>query len=126
VARESVEDGEGKKGADQVIEKSAITVRAKGDYPLLRFEDVRNDQESIANLWERFNMTKMNKDLLNPLNESEKIFNNSDQTNQSLDDLTRNLNVFDWDFGKIPIKHLQKPRKVTLIIRNIGGVTANW
>lgn len=63
---------------ENIIEKSFITVQAKGDYPLLRFEDVRNDQESIANLWERFNMTKMNKDLLNPLNESEKIFNNSD------------------------------------------------
>jgi hypothetical protein len=63
---------------ETVVEKSFITVQAKGDYPLLRFEDVRNDQESIANLWERFNMTKMNKDLLNPLNESEKVFNNSD------------------------------------------------
>ena len=63
---------------ENVVEKSFITVQAKGDYPLLRFEDVRNDQVSIANLWERFNMTKMNKDLLNPLNESEKIFNNSD------------------------------------------------
>ena len=63
---------------EQAAEKSFISVQAKGDYPLLRFEDVRNDQESIANLWERFNMTKMNKDLLNPLNDNEKIFNNSD------------------------------------------------
>jgi hypothetical protein len=107
---------------ETVVEKSFITVHAKGDYPLLRFEDVRNDQESIANLWERFNMTKMNKDLLNPLNESEKVFNNSDQTNQSLDDLIRNLTVFDWDFGKIPIKYGSKARKVTLTIKNIGGV----
>ena len=38
----------------KVIEKNFITVQAKGDYPLIRFEDVRNDQESIANLWERF------------------------------------------------------------------------
>lgn len=111
---------------EQVTEKSFITVQAKGDYPLLRFEDVRNDQESIANLWERFNMTKMNKDLLNPLNESEKVFNNSDQTNQSLDDLIRNLTVFDWDFGKIPIKYGSKARKVTLTIKNIGGVQAEW
>ena len=51
---------------------------AKGDYPLLRFEDVRNDTISIANLWECFQMTKMNKELLMPLNEKEKIFNNSD------------------------------------------------
>lgn len=71
-------------------------------------------------------MTKMNKDLLNPLNDSEKIFNNSDQTNQSLDELIRNLTVFNWDFGKIPIKYGSKPRKVTLTIKNIGGVQANW
>jgi hypothetical protein len=71
-------------------------------------------------------MTKMNKDLLNPLNESEKVFNNSDQTNQSLDDLIRNLTVFDWDFGKIPIKYGSKARKVTLTIKNIGGVQAEW
>jgi len=71
-------------------------------------------------------MTKMNKDLLNPLNESEKIFNNSEHTNQSMDDLIRNLTVFDWDFGKIPIKYGSKPRKVTLTIKNIGGVSASW
>jgi len=29
---------------ENIIEKSFITVQAKGDYPLLRFEDVRNDQ----------------------------------------------------------------------------------
>ena len=39
---------------EKIVEKSFITVKAKGDYPLIRFEDVRNDQESIANLWERF------------------------------------------------------------------------
>ena len=39
---------------EKIVEKSFITVQDKGDYPHLRFEDVRNDQESIANLWERF------------------------------------------------------------------------
>ena len=71
-------------------------------------------------------MTKMNKDLLNPLNDNEKIFNNSDQTNQTMDDLVRNLTVFNWDFGKIPIKYGSKPRKIILTIKNIGGVQANW
>ena len=64
---------------DKSIEKSFITVKAQGDYPLIRFEDVRNEQISIANLWERFDMMKMNQDLLKPLNEWEKIFNNSDK-----------------------------------------------
>ena len=71
-------------------------------------------------------MTKMNKDLLLPLNESEKIFNNSEGTNQSIEDLIRNLTVFEWDFGKIPIKYGNKPRKITLTLKNIGGVQANW
>jgi len=71
-------------------------------------------------------MTKMNKNLLNPLNESEKIFNNSDQTNQSMDDLIRNLTVFNWDFGKIPIRNGPKPRKIILTLKNIGGVQATW
>ena len=57
---------------EKTVEKSFITVQAQGDYPQIRFEDVRNKEVSIANLWERFNMTKMNKDLLNPLNEAEK------------------------------------------------------
>ena len=53
-------------------------IRCKGDYPLLRFTDVRNDQVSIANLWERFELTKMNKELLLPLSQAEIAFNNSD------------------------------------------------
>ena len=28
---------------DKSIEKSFITVKAQGDYPLIRFEDVRNE-----------------------------------------------------------------------------------
>jgi len=36
------------------------------------------------------------------------------------------LTVFDWDFGKIPSKYGPKPRKVTLTIKNIGGVQAEW
>jgi hypothetical protein len=50
------------------VEKSEILIKCKGDYPLLRFTDVRNDHVSIASLWERFQMTKMNKELLTPLN----------------------------------------------------------
>jgi len=60
------------------VEKASIRISCKGDYPLLRFTDVRNDQVSIANLWERFQLTKMNKELLLPLSEAEMSFNNSD------------------------------------------------
>lgn len=46
----------------------------------------------------------MNRNLLDPLNEWEKVFNNSENTNQSVEELVSNLTVFDWDFGKIPMK----------------------
>jgi hypothetical protein len=64
--------------------------------------------------------------LLEPLNEWEKIFNNSENSNQSLEELISNLTVFNWDFGKIPIKFGSKPRKITLSLKNIGGVDAEW
>jgi hypothetical protein len=65
------------------LEKCAIPIKCKGDYPLVRVTDVRNEQVSIANLWERFNLTNMNKELLKPLTEHEFTYNNSDKSNQS-------------------------------------------
>lgn len=90
------------KEPEVIIEKSFIRVHAMGDYPLIRFTDVRNDTISTANLWERFRLTSLNKELLNPLNVSEIEFNNSDNTNQSMNDLQKNLKIFTWDFGKVP------------------------
>jgi len=43
-----------------------------------------------------------------------------------MNDLLRNLKAFNWDFGKVPIKNGPKPRRITLTIKNIGGVRANW
>ena len=71
-------------------------------------------------------MTQMNKNLIEPLNEDEKVFNNSENTNQSMDELISKLTVFNWDFGKIPSKYGSKPRKITLTLKNIGGVDASW
>lgn len=69
--------------APGTIEKCAIDIKCKGDYPLVRVTDVRNEQVSIANLWERFSLTNMNKELLKPLTEAEFTYNNSDKSNQS-------------------------------------------
>lgn len=71
-------------------------------------------------------MTKLNKALLKPLNDHEVEFNNSDKTNQSMDDLEKNLQQFTWDFNKIPIKYASRARRVTLTVKNIGGVKAEW
>lgn len=112
--------------AENIVEKSFIKIKAMGDYPLLRVTDVRNEQISTANLWERFRLTNMNKELTKPLNEYEMVFNNSEKSNMSIHDLQKNLTTFTWDFGKIPIKYGSKPRKVTLSLKNIGGVPSEW
>ena len=111
---------------DNIVEKSFIKVRAVGDYPILRVTDVRNEQVSTAFLWERFRLTNMNKELTKSLNEYEMVFNNSEKSNMSIHDLQKNLTTFTWDFGKIPIKYGNKPRKVTVSLKNIGGVPAEW
>ena len=108
------------------VEKSSIGIKCKGDYPLVRVTDVRNEQVSIANLWERFQLTAMNKELLKPLTNSEFTYNNSDKSNQSTEELTANLKKFSWDFGKIPTKKGKDARRITVTVKNIGGVEATW
>ena len=112
--------------APSFSEKASIQIKCKGDYPLLRFTDVRNDQVSIANLWERFNMTAMNKELLQPLSSAEFFFNNSDKTNASNEELMEGLTKYTWDFGKVPIRNGRKPRRIILTVKNVGGVPADW
>lgn len=107
------------------VEKDEIKIKCKGDYPLLRLTDVRNDTVSIANLWERFELTKMNKQLLLPLSEEETAFNSSDDKNSG-DNLEEQLCQYSWDFGKVPSKYGTKPRRITLTLKNIGGVQADW
>lgn len=43
-----------------------------------------------------------------------------------MDDLEKNLQQFTWDFNKIPIKYASRARRVTLTVKNIGGVKAEW
>jgi len=107
-------------------EKYSINILAKGDFPLLRFADIRNDQLSVSNLWEKFQLTLLNKELLTELKKEEIEYSNSEKTNQSVQELQKNLKVFNWDFGKVPIKYSHKPRKVTLTMRNVGGVDSEW
>ena len=116
----------GEKIQPNVIEKASISIKCKGDYPLLRFTDIRNEQVSIANLWERFQMTVVNKELLQPLSTAEFFFNNSDKSNATNEELMEGLKKFSWDFGKVPIRNGSKPRKIILTIKNVGGVPADF
>lgn len=68
----------------------------------------------------------MNKELLLPLNSHEILFNNSDKTTGTNEELQEGLTKFNWDFGKIPSKNGSRPRKVRLTLKNVGGVQADW
>ena len=80
----------------------------------------------MSALWERFSFTSLNKELLKVLSPPEIEFNNSDKTNKSQNELSKNLTEFAWDFGKVPIKYGTKPRRITITIKNVGGVPAEW
>ena len=124
--QQSILQRTGEKVVPQMVEKASISIKCKGDYPLIRFTDVRNDQVSIANLWERFQMTAMNKELVTPLSTAEYNFNNSDKSNATNEELMEGLKKFVWDFGKVPNRNGNKPRKIMLTLKNIGGVAAEW
>jgi hypothetical protein len=68
----------------------------------------------------------MNKELLQPLSTAEFFFNNSDKSNATNEELMEGLKKFAWDFGKVPIRNGSKPRKITLTLKNIGGVPADF
>ena len=36
------------------------------------------------------------------------------------------MRKFSWDFGKIPNKRGKDARRITVTLKNIGGVSANW
>jgi hypothetical protein len=97
-------------------QKFNIHILAKGDYPLLRFADIRNDQLSVSTLWERFQLTMLNKELLTELTPAEVEYANSEKPDQKEDNQSK-LRKFIWDFGKVPIKFSHKPRKITLTVK---------
>jgi hypothetical protein len=68
----------------------------------------------------------MNKELLKPLTKTEFTYNNSDKANMSAEEMANSLTRFDWDFGKIATKRGSNPRRITITLKNIGGVPAHW
>eukprot|EP00357_Protocruzia_adherens_P031746 CAMPEP_0115013128 /NCGR_PEP_ID=MMETSP0216-20121206/25201_1 /TAXON_ID=223996 /ORGANISM="Protocruzia adherens, Strain Boccale" /LENGTH=1245 /DNA_ID=CAMNT_0002382423 /DNA_START=124 /DNA_END=3861 /DNA_ORIENTATION=+ len=106
-------------------EKSSIQVFAKGDYPLLQFIDLRNNHMSLADCWAKFNLNRVNEELLKPLTPTEYSYNNSQSMDKTKVARTQ-LSKFDWDFGKLHTKFSREPRKLTVTMKNVGGVDCGW
>ena len=108
-------------------QKCSIRIKGKGNYPLLKIIDVRNDSVSVATLWENFSINHINKELMNDLNEDERKFLNIETLNFSeATSLMKRLQSYIWNFGHLPIKANIKPRKIVITIQNVGGTDLNW
>lgn len=64
-----------------LTQKCSLKIFAKGNYPLLKIVDVRNDAISVATLWENFQINKINYELIKNLNDDEKQFLQIEQLN---------------------------------------------
>ncbi|KAL4426641.1 hypothetical protein ABPG74_018719 [Tetrahymena malaccensis] len=110
-----------------ITQKCSLKIQAKGSYPLLKIVDVRNDSISVATLWENFQINKINSELQSELNEDEKQYLNIEQLNFSeAQQLQKRIKQFEWNFGYLPAKNANKPRKIVITIQNAGGTDLDW
>ena len=72
IAKEKNPEGITKIASKKLIsQKCAMKIKAEGNYPSLKIVDVRNDEISVATLWENFQINKINHELTTDLNQDE-------------------------------------------------------
>lgn len=101
--------------------KSFCDVTLRANYPLLKIVDARCDDESKATIWERFQVSDMNRLFSSSLTASERGIGSqglgSDRGGSSLT----------WDFGFVYNQDGDcKPRVVELYVQNAGGTNLEW
>ena len=108
--------------------KCTVEINAKGDYPLIKIVDVRNNLESTATLWKDLNVDEANEELGKKLTSEEMNYSNS-KTGKKLDNLNSKLKIVKFNFGK----HFFKRDKMTtekydiyLTLKNEGGVPTEF
>jgi len=108
--------------------KCTLEVNTKGDYPLIKIVDVRNNLISTAKLWKDFNVDMANEELGKKLTNEEINYSNS-KSNKKIEDVTSKLKVIKFDFGK----HFFRKEKmetqkqdIYLTLKNEGGVLSEF
>ena len=109
------------------VMKGSAQVKVKAHYPLLRFVNIKNNVLSVSSLWEKFQISKLNRELAKPLTEFEK----RNQLNKIvLFDRTRDEDATDrkflWDFGYLHNSKRKNPREILTNIQNFGGTELEW
>ena len=108
--------------------KCTVEISAKGDFPLIKIVDVRNNLESVATLWKDLNVDEANEELGKKLTSEEMNYSNS-KAGKKLNNLDTKLKIVKFDFGK----HFFKRDKmfidkydIYLTLKNEGGVPTEF
>ena len=106
--------------------KCSLEVNAKGDYPLIKIVDLRNNLISPSKLWKDFNVDMANEELQKKLTDEEIDYSNA-KTNKKISD--HKLKIIQFNFGTNFISK-NKPENqhedVFLTLKNEGGVLSEF
>lgn len=107
--------------------KTHAIIKVKAHYPLIRFVNIKNNILSVSSLWEKFQISKLNKELSKPLTDFEKKnhLNNNFLFDETKDDKAISRK-FIWDFGYVHNSKEKTPRKIITHIQNFGGTDLEW
>jgi hypothetical protein len=108
--------------------KDKCEILAKANYPLLKIVDIRNDELSVASLWEKFQVSDVNFELSKRLSDHEKRcgLNARRLFDEHADSEAKNRK-FIWDFGYMHNSQQQsRPRVIVVYFQNIGGTDLEW
>ena len=108
--------------------KCTLEVNARGDYPLIKIVDVRNNLISSAKLWKDLNVDMANQELEKKLTNEEMNYSNS-KSNKKIEDVTSKLKVIKFDFGKHFFrrdKNEHQKHDIFLTLKNEGGVLSEF
>ena len=110
--------------------KCSLEVNAKGDYPLIKIVDLRNNIISPSKLWKDFNVDMANEELQKKLTEEEMDYSNA-KTNKKISEITQKFKIIQFNFGtKFLSKNKQenqnKIEDVFLTLKNEGGVLSEF
>jgi hypothetical protein len=108
--------------------KCTLEINAKGDYPLIKIVDVRNDLISTSNLWKDLNVDEANEELGKKLTSEEMDYSNA-KINKKVDYVNTKLKIVKFDFGKHFLKKEKNDSQkfdIYLALKNEGGVPTEF
>ena len=121
------------KGKEKMFSKYLTTkgkslLLVKSNYPLLKIIDVKNNELSLASLWEKFEISLINKEFSKSLSDFEKMHClNTKYLFDEKRDRDAKFRKFIWNFGYLHgNSKSKKERVIEMIIQNIGGTDLEW